>query len=325
MERGTLYQLRNLINRRNVVKNVKTDMNVCEDFFELIVTGHIVTCAMEFLGMSTPDESPSRFGVLPVDAWIKDDNERKQLLMDVASHIVEHNVNLSTSFCDSTFSELPSAFDSVFSYSCETLSLGLLYLEFKDSIKEGDGDRVMRVRKYFFLLFKVSGRKNYAIEAFTLLSQYHLILPPRLAEQVKWCRFINTQGLPGHNISCDLHLEHLNRVAKIAIDGLGSNKTDKAIQRIGRAVGTVKDTLINFDSINEVCHESGAHSTRSNKPDLKKVINELVKSEVFSIKPGRKHKSFSNLQTNYIRSLPEKSLKDWMIDHYATVHFDSKL
>ena len=115
----------------------------------------------------------------------------------------------------------------------------------------------------------------------------------------------------------------MNRVAKIAIDGLGSNKTDKAIQRIGRAVGTVKDTLINFDSINEVCYKSGAHSTRSNKPDLKKVINELVKSEVFSIKPGRTHKSFSNLQTNYIKKL--KSLKDWMIDHYATVHFDSKL
>ena len=121
MERGTLYQLRNLINRRNVVKNVKTDMNACEDLFELIVTGHIVTCAMEFLSMSTPDESPSLFGVLPVDAWMKNDNERKQLLMDVASHIVEHNVDLSTSFCDSTFFELPSAFDSVFSYSCEKL------------------------------------------------------------------------------------------------------------------------------------------------------------------------------------------------------------
>ena len=91
--------------------------------------------------MSTPDKSPSSlFGVLPIDAWMKNDNERKQLLMDVASHIVEHNVDLSTNFCDSTFSELPSAFDSVFSYSCETLSLGLLYLEFKDSIKEGDGD-----------------------------------------------------------------------------------------------------------------------------------------------------------------------------------------
>ena len=49
------------------------------------------------------------FGVLTIDAWMKDDNERKQLLMDVASHTIEQNVDFSTSFCDST-SELPSAF-----------------------------------------------------------------------------------------------------------------------------------------------------------------------------------------------------------------------
>ena len=87
---------------------------------------------------------------------MKDDNERKQFLMDVASHIVEHNVDLSNSFCDS---ELPSAFDSVFSYSCETLSLGLLYLEFKDSIKEGGRDRVMRVWKYFSSYLKLLDEK----------------------------------------------------------------------------------------------------------------------------------------------------------------------
>lgn len=52
MEKGTLYQLRNLINRRNVVKKVKSDMNASEHFFELIVTGHIIACAMEMLGMS---------------------------------------------------------------------------------------------------------------------------------------------------------------------------------------------------------------------------------------------------------------------------------
>lgn len=47
MERGTMYQLRNLINRRNVVKKVKNDMNACEDFFDLIVTGHVIACTME--------------------------------------------------------------------------------------------------------------------------------------------------------------------------------------------------------------------------------------------------------------------------------------
>ena len=126
--------------------------------------------------------------------------------------------------------------DNVYNYACEVLSLGLLYLEYKDAIREGDGERVMKIWKYLLLLFKASGRTNYSIEALTLLSQYYLILPSRLAEQLKWSRFVNTTGLPGHNISCDLHMEHLNREAKTAIKGLGANKSQKAILRTGRAI-----------------------------------------------------------------------------------------
>ena len=65
-----------------------------------------------------------------------------------------------------------------------------------------------------------------------MLSQYHLTLSPRLAEQLKWSRFINTHGSAGHNISCDLHMEHLNKLAKVAVDGLGVNKSEKAITRV---------------------------------------------------------------------------------------------
>ena len=48
MERETLYQLINLINHRNIVKTVKSDVNAREDFLELVVTGHIITCAIEY-------------------------------------------------------------------------------------------------------------------------------------------------------------------------------------------------------------------------------------------------------------------------------------
>ena len=102
----------------------------------------------------------------------------------------------------------------------------------------------MSVWKYFFLLFKSTGRKNYALEAFTLLAQYHFILPPALAEQLKWCRFINNHGIPGRNISMDLHMEHLNRSCKTAIEGLGANKSQKAIIRVGKTVGIVDELLI---------------------------------------------------------------------------------
>jgi hypothetical protein len=32
-------------------------------------------------------------------------------------------------------------------------------------------------------------------------------------------------------------MEHLNRVAKGAIEGLGPNKSKKAIERVGKAIG----------------------------------------------------------------------------------------
>ena len=35
MEKGTLFQLRNVINRRNVSAKPKADVNAAEDFFEI--------------------------------------------------------------------------------------------------------------------------------------------------------------------------------------------------------------------------------------------------------------------------------------------------
>ena len=92
------------------------------------------------------------------------------------------------------------------------ISVGILYLNFKDAVCEGDDDTVLRNWNVFLLIWTATGQRNYNSETFTLLSQYHLLLLPNLAEQLKWSRFINVHGLPGHNISCDLHMEHLYRL-----------------------------------------------------------------------------------------------------------------
>jgi L1 cell adhesion molecule like protein len=296
-------------------------MNESEDFLELVVTGHIIACAMEILNMSSITDIPSSTVIdSPEEVWMMDDNDRKSILNDIASRVVENYVDLCTRFAETK--QRRSA-DGVHAYACEILSLGLLYLEFKDSIRENDGDRIFIVWQYLLLLFKAAKRTNYSVEAFTMLSQYHLILPPHLAEQLKWSRCVNTHGLPGHNISCNLHMEHLNRVAKVAIEGLGHNKSKKAIERVGKAIGTITSSLDKFDSTNNVPAESGHHSTRSSYKDLLKVVNQLVKSKVFKVRPGRKHKSFRKIQTNYISTLSEKRLKEWMVDHYATLSLSS--
>lgn len=158
------------------------------------------------------------------------------------------------------------------------VSLGLLYLDFKDAVREGDGERVLLDWKYLFLLFKASGRKNYAIEAITLLTQYHITLPPNLAEQLKWSRFINVHGLPGHNISCDLHMEHINRLVKVSIEGLGANKSEKAITRVGRAVGVLASAIHTYDEELGVPVPSGEHSEKAKYKDIDTITMLLLES-----------------------------------------------
>ena len=312
MQRGTLYQLRNAINRRNVSGSCKTNVNACEDFFQLVVSGHILVAVMSDLGMSSVDDTPSP-SMVPADAWMLSDEDRSSLLIGIARKVVDKYVDLSIQYSSNAKSD---ADDTVYSYACETLSLGLLYLEFEDGINEGDGDRVLRVWKFLLLPSK---RKNYVIEAFTLLVQYYITLPPRLAEQLKWSRFINVHGLPGRNISCDLHIEHLNRLTKTSIAGLGANKSEKAIIRTGKTVGALSSTIENLDKELHVPTTSGSHSTRSSTKDLKEIVSILQKQQVFQKIQGRKHKSFKNLKTNLIKTIDEHNLKEWMTEHFATM------
>ena len=56
---GTLLQLRNLINRRNVAKDVSGRFNECIDFFEMVVKSHIVAAGMHFFGLKEVSSEPT--------------------------------------------------------------------------------------------------------------------------------------------------------------------------------------------------------------------------------------------------------------------------
>ena len=205
MEKGTLYHLRNLINRRNITKRPKNNVNAAEDFLEVVIVSYILTAVMTLLGMKSLHDIPSS-PLVTQDVWMVDDAARREILTDISTRVVEKFVDLATTFKKIT----PEDEGTVYDYECEVMSLGLLFMDFKDAIREGDGNRVLLIWKYLLLLFKASGRTHYSIEALTILTQYQIVLPPNLAEQLKWSRFVNTVGLPGHNISCDLQNEHLN-------------------------------------------------------------------------------------------------------------------
>ena len=87
---------------------------------------------------------------------------------------------------------------------------------------------MIRCWKYLAIIFRRSDTRNYAKEAVLLLNEFFHLLSPHQADQLIFNRFINTSGLPGRNISCDLMMEHLNKVLKDCIGHLKAGKTEKA-------------------------------------------------------------------------------------------------
>ena len=139
IDTGTLFQLRNLINRRNVNTDVSKDLTACEEFMQLATIAHVMSAAIQITGVTSKIMSTDK----PMAAV-------KSLVKTLTSEMVriEYIAGTSESTCPSI--------DSVQEYAKETLSLGLLLLEFKDGIREGDGNRVLRCWKYFLLFFRAT-------------------------------------------------------------------------------------------------------------------------------------------------------------------------
>lgn len=317
MDCGTLFQLRNLLNRRNVRKDPTDDVNACEDFFMTVTEGHILAVVMEEFGMSSLEDTPS-CTIFPEDSADFDPLLRRNLTMKALAKVVQRFVDISTPSTNSPGSsnDKSTIVDTVQEYAIDTLSLGLLYMEFADAIREGDGSRILRCWRYLFLIFRASRRTNYTIEAFTLLAQERFIFSPRMALQLKWSRTINTHGKPGKNIPMDLHMEHLNREVKTALHGLGSNITDHAIQRIGKCIQRTKSVLENFDQVNRVPSQSGYHTRCSSQTDISKVASQLVTSQVFKEHTGRTHYTFPKFQRNLMHAVCSSTLKQWMSEQF---------
>ena len=304
-----MYQLRNLLHRTNVRTDPKKDFNACDDFFATVVTSHIVAAALKLLNMSSADDKPT-FSPVPnlVEVWVETKECRKEALDKVSEAVVDNFITFK-------FHESPTLrrHDGVFEYATQMISIGCFYREFSDAIREGDGDRVLRCWKYLLLMFHSSGRTNYSIECLNMLRQHFFLLTPRKSEELIWSRFVNSVGRRGKNIPADLHMEHLNRLCKGAITGLGANKSKRSITRVAEALGTITPVLANYDSQNNVADVSGLHNAPPQEKDVRKVANQLLLSDVFSIKPRRKHKSFSKVR-DVLHHEKRSDLSEWMED-----------
>jgi hypothetical protein len=85
---GTIFQLRNIINRNNIGKKPKKDVNAHEDFFQQVVESHVLAAAMEFLGMQDIEDDPGA-EIFPPTIWMLEKEERYAVLLSVCGNIVD--------------------------------------------------------------------------------------------------------------------------------------------------------------------------------------------------------------------------------------------
>lgn len=289
-DHGTLFQLRNKLNRTNFISTPKNDVNACEDFISIITSGLLVAAALTTYEMDSVDDIPSD-NVLPNAelVWTLTNGERQDKLNDLCGLVYDKFVNFKFNT-----TEVPtSSVDSVFKYAVQLLRMCCFYMEFTDAIKEGDGGRVIRCWKYMLPIFSASGNTNYTCEAANLVVQHSYTLSPRLSAQLQWSCFVNVHGRPGKNIPVDLHMEHLNKVAKNGIRYLGQNKSEKAITRLGQAIGVLAPVVEKFDEENTVAHSTSRQKPPKAQKDIEVVVNELIKVNCFvDQKTPRKHQKF---------------------------------
>lgn len=148
---GTLAQLKNLLNRSSVPCSPKKDVHATEDFLQVVLEGHVLSAALEHFGQESlsvcPDPSLSEsLKKMPPKL-------RTAEFEDLASKIIEPHLDFS--LLSGTSGSTPTASsDGVRAYAQSLLSHLLLWAEFEDSIREGDGPRVLRCFKFLLILFK---------------------------------------------------------------------------------------------------------------------------------------------------------------------------
>lgn len=196
------------------------------------------------------------------------------------------------------------------SYAVDLLGLSLLWHGYHDSVKEGDGNRILLYWKFLLPIFQQEGHYNYANEAFTLISQTKLLSERKLTE-VKWSRTVNTQGRQGQNIPIDLYMEHLNHRLKFMIGNLSANARP-SIQRVAKSLKVVHEICEIFQNEADVKENKGHVSYPSFDNDFKKILQQIEDEQVFVLKGNRSLENYScpPLLTNFKWSNIKKWIKD---------------
>ena len=339
--------MRNAIDARNVSNDPHNRYYAATEFIDKVTDAYLINGALVHFGMASLEDQPSRN--IYEGSALDNNGKRKYVDKVISDFLDEHVVynvpelshtaptsnDLKCRVCQKAYkrptalkkheeekhgimeaeqlaSEQSLKDDKVRNYTHQLLLMLLLRLDHNDAIKYGDGDRVIRLYKYFCLYFKVSNCPKYAFAMLQLQAQVNALLSPRLAHSLTWNRFVNHQGKPDTNHPMDLEIEHDNKLFKNDCLSYRGEITEKTLQRVGRSTMPSDEILKNFDKTSEVKRLSGQHTMMSTEEDVLTLVDHLIPAQVYSNIPGRAHSAFEEMPNSLLDTIDCDKLKTWI-------------
>lgn len=136
------------------------------------------------------------------------------------------------------------------------------------------------------------------------------ILSPRKLSELMWSRTINTHGKAGHNVPCDLHMEHLNRQLKKCIRSAGSNIYPTAIQRVAKSLGPVSHICSQFENEISLSANKDYHTYPSFKKDLNAILQVLNTEQMFRDDNNQNHSTYN--KRPLLHSIDWTKIEEWV-------------
>ena len=260
-DHGSLGQLFALLRCLLAAKKPKKNMNACTNVIFTVFKGYVLAYACKELGIENIDSDIS----LPIPSSASNE-EKLKFIVGIGTKVAHNCTLMEAPLIGKTITE---SNDGKYNYSRTLCHFASIALELYDACHEGDGIRVIRCWRVMLPHFYATGHSKYALEAVKLQLQLKS-LPPRLVNQITWGRFINTHGGLGHNIPCDYHNEHINKLIKESINHMGANFSQKAMTKIARSVTYISNLSNRLDQQCGIHPLSSSHTTTNDSADVQR-------------------------------------------------------
>ncbi|CAH1242404.1 Hypp6665 [Branchiostoma lanceolatum] len=228
--------------------------------------------------------------------------------------ITEHGLDFGEQNQQEESTSKPPPCDYKKQHTEARLSFGLFLEDMLDAIREGDGERLMRLYRVALLYYHAYGHTQYSYSTLLLTVQLNAVLTPAMAHRLTWNRFYNGKGGKGKNIPLDLHLEHMNNFLKSFLKGLGPNLTERSANRISRSLGCLKDILQRTDEELGVLTPSGYHHKGNLTQNIHSLVAVIREADLFTYTPGRAFSAFPAFSRNLFAKIKFDKMWDWIKD-----------